>query len=328
LNGPNAWVLLEPPGKSGKTTTVAFRSWVLEEQPVYYLGTDTGQIWRGSPEAGWLKVCECGIKVNGIAPDLFRGERIYAVFNSQSSPGRIRRLIRQGSTWTNENIDSAFAPLLQVRALTSVAAKPVVPFVNDTTVYVGTDQGLYRGHLTPGGWTWTQAQGFPNVLVTDVKAHQSARFFDLTFIVRASTFGRGIYELRKSQGPVLEQSRAVQVRALRVGEDGAPPELTIDVQAYSARERGTKQTPFELAPISGMEVTLEAPLEVAVYDATLAFAGWVIDGTRREPLNRITLKLDQLSSVVANYSLKQMTTRSARERMTIALDVAVRGSHR
>jgi hypothetical protein len=324
LNGPNAWVLIEPPGKSGKTTTMAFRSWVLEEQPVYYLGTDTGQIWRGSPEAGWLKVCECGVQVNGISADLFRNERIYAVFNRTSGPGRIKLLTRQGGSWSNENIDTAFAPLLQVRALTSVAAKPVVPFIRDTTVYVGTDQGLYRGHLSQSGWSWTRATGVPNVLVTDLKVHQSAKFFDLTRIVRASTFGRGIYELRRSQGPVLEQVQAVQVRALRVGEDGAPPELTIDVQAYSARERGMKQTPFELAPVSGMEVTLEAPLEVVVYDATLSFGGWIIDGTRREPQNRITLRPDTLSSVVANYSVKQRVTRPGGNRMTVALDVAVR----
>jgi photosystem II stability/assembly factor-like uncharacterized protein len=325
LNGPNAWVLIEPPGKSGNTTTMAFRSWVLEETPVYYFGTDTGQIWRGSPEAGFTKICECGARVNGISPDLFRNERIVAVFNGATSPGRVKLLSRQGATWANENIDTAFTVPLQVRTLTSVAFKPVVPFIRETTVYVGSDQGLYRGRLGAGGWTWTQAAGFPNVLVTDLKAHQSATFFDLTFVVRASTFGRGIYELRRSQGPVLEQARgAVQVRALRVGEDGAPPELTIDVQASSARERGRKQTPFELAPVADMEVTLEAPLEVTVYDATLEFGGWTIDGKRRERQNRITLKLDQLSSVVANYSVKQKAARRSADRMSVSLNVAVR----
>jgi hypothetical protein len=325
LNGPNAWVLIEPPGKSGKTTTMAFRSFLLEETPVYYFGTDTGQIWRGSPEAGFTKICECGVQVNGISADLFRNERIVAVFNSASSPGRIRLLARQGATWVNENIDTAFTVPLQVRTLTSVAFKPVVPFIRETTVYVGSEQGLYRGRLGSSGWTWTQAAGFPNVLVTDLKVHQSATFFDLTFIVRASTFGRSIYELRKSQGPVLEQARgAVQVRALRVGDDGAPPELTIDVQASSPRERGRRQTPFELAPVADSNVTLEAPLEVTAYDATLEFAGWIIDGRRRERQNRITLRLDQLSSVVANYSVKQMATRRSADRMAVSLNVAVR----
>lgn len=310
LNGPNAWVLIEPPGKSGNTTTMAFRSWVLEEQPVYYLGTDSGQIWRGSPEAGWLKVCECGVQVNGISPDLFRNERIYAIFNSQTSPGRIKLLTRQGNgSWVAENIDTTFNPTLQVKALTSVAAKPVPPFIRDTTVYVGTDQGVHRGHLDAGGWSWTQAVGVPNVFVTDLKVHQSARFFDLSRIVRASTYGRGIYELRPSQGPVVASASVVAIHALRVGEDGAPPSLTVSVQADTPRQRGTRETPFELPRFPDMEVILEAPAEVQVHDATLSFVGWVIDGAQTDRRNRIMLKLEDVSSVVAYYDVKQLVLR-------------------
>jgi photosystem II stability/assembly factor-like uncharacterized protein len=306
LNGPNAWELVEPPGKSGNTTTMAFRSWVLEESPVYYLGTSTGQIWRGSPEVGWLKLCECGPQVNGLSPDLFRNERLYAVFNSQVSPGRIKLLTRQGNgSWVADNIDVTFKPTLQVLSLTSVAAKPVLPFFRDTTVYVGTDQGVHRGRLDASGWTWTQAIGMPNVFVTDLKVHQSSRFFDLTRIVRASTYGRGIYELRQSQGPVIAGANAVTIQALRVGGDGAPPSLTVNIEANSARERGMRQTPFDVARFPEMDVTLEAPAEVRDHDATLSFAGWVIDGSRTERRNRITVKLEEVSSVVAHYVVRQ-----------------------
>jgi len=325
LNGPNAWMLIEPPGKSGNTTTMAFRSWVLEEQPVYYVGTDSGQVWRGSPEAGWLKLCECGIPVNGISPDLFRNERIYVVFKSLSSPGRIKLVSRQGNgSWVAENIDTAFAPTLQVQVITSVAAKPVPPFIRDTTVYVGTDQGVYRGHLDQAGWSWTRAAGVPNVLVTDLKVHQSAQFFDLTRIVRASTFGRGIYELRRSQGPVLENPRVVAVQALRVDVDGAPPQLNVSVQANTARERGTKETPFELAPFPEMDVTLEAPHEVADRDATLSFVGWVIDGKRTDRRNRITLKLEDVSRIVANYAMQRLVARPSAKVMKVSLSADAR----
>jgi hypothetical protein len=314
LNGPDAWTLIEPPGKSGNTTTMAFRSWVLEEQPVYFLGTDTGQIWRGSPEAGWLKLCECGIQVNGISPDLFRNERIYAVFKSQTSPGRIKQLSRQGNgSWVAENIDTTFGPILQVKAITSVAAKPVPPFIRDTTVYVGTDQGVYRGHLDPGGWSWTRAAGVPNVFVTDLKVHQSARFYDLTRIVRASTYGRGIYELRQSQGPVIANPRMVEVHALRVAEDGAPAQLAV-----------TKETPFELVPFPDMEVSLEAPAEVRDGDATLSFVGWVIDGTRPDRRNRITLKLEDVSKVVAHYELKQQVARPRADALKVSFTATAR----
>jgi len=325
LNGPDAWVLIEPPGKSGKTTTMAFRSWVLEEQPVYYLGTDTGQIWRGSPEAGWLKLCECGAKVNGIGPDLFRNERIYAVFNSPSSPGRIKQLARQGTgAWVAENIDTAFNPTLRVTFISSVAAKPVVPFIIDTTVYVGTDQGMYRGHLDQGAWSWTRAAGVPNVVVSDVRTHQSARFFDLTQIVRASTYGRGIYELRRSQGPVIGLQRFVEVHALRVGEDGAPASLTVSMQTNTPRERTTKETPFELAPVPGFDVSLEAPAEVRHHDAILAFAGWAIDGGRRDSRNRITLKLEDVAKVVAYYELKARVPSSRPDPLKASLVASAR----
>ena len=325
LNGPNAWTLIEPPGKTGKTTTMAFRSWVLEEQPVYYLGTDTGQIWRGSPEAGWLKLCECGLQVNGISPDLFRNERIYAVFNSQTSPGRIKLLSRQGTgAWTADNIDTTFNPTLQVRTLTSVAAKPVPPFIRDTTVYVGTDQGLYRGHLDAGGWSWTRAVGVPNLFVTDLEVHQSARFFDLSRIVRASTYGRGIYELRPSQGPVVAGASVVAIQALRVGEDGAPPPLSINLRANTPRERGTRETPFELARLPDTEVTLEAPPEFQDHDATLSFVGWVIDGARTDRRNRITLKLEDLTSVVAQYVVKQPAARRGAGEPRVSLSANAR----
>ncbi len=325
LNGPNAWTLIEPPGKSGKTTTMAFRSWVLEEQPVYYIGTDSGQIWRGSPEAGWLKLCDCGAKVNGISPDLFRNERIYAVFNSQTSPGRIKLLTRQGNgSWVAEDIDTTFNPTLQVKVLTSVAAKPVPPFIKDTTVYVGTDQGVYRGHLDAGGWSWTRAVGVPNVIVTDLKVHQSARFFDLSRIVRASTYGRGIYELRPSQGPVIASASVVAIHAMRVGEDGAPPSLTISVQANTTRERGTRETPFELARFPDMEMTLEAPAEVQDHDATLSFVGWVIDGARMDRRNRITLRLEDVSSVVAHYAVKQLVLRRQASGLKVSLSANAR----
>ncbi len=205
----------------------------------------------------------------------------------------------------------------------------MVPFIRDITVYVGSDQGLYRGHLDLKGWSWTQAAGMPNVLVTDLKVHQSAQFFDLTRIVRASTFGRGIYELRKSRGPVLENVRMVQVRAMRAGEDGAPPELSVGLQAHIsrekiARERGMKETPFELAPFPGTEVTLEAPREVADHDATLSFAGWVIDGTRANGQNRITLKLEDVSTVVANYLVKQVVPRPSGSAMKVSLSARAR----
>jgi len=152
---------------------MAFLRRVLEHQPVYYLGTDTGQVWRGSPEVGWTKLCECGAApVNAIGPDLFRNERIFVVLKGPTSPGRIKELDRLANgTWQSKTIDAGFAPDVDVEQLFSVAVDPAVPATQGTTIYVGTDQGVYRGHVDElvfdpsvaalahippilGDWTW------------------------------------------------------------------------------------------------------------------------------------------------------------------------------
>jgi hypothetical protein len=94
-----------------------------------------------------------------------------------------------------------------------------------------------------------------------------------------------------------------------VTEDGAPPSLAVSVQATTPRERGTKETPFDLARFPELEVTLEAPAEVRDQEETLSFLGWVIDGARSDRRNRITLKLQDVSSVVAYYNVKQTAPR-------------------
>ncbi len=89
LANPDSWIAIDPFwGKTGNTVTMAFKSRVLEEQPVYYLGTSTGQVWRGSPEAGWTKLCECGngVAIASIGPDLRRNERIFVAIARNACP--------------------------------------------------------------------------------------------------------------------------------------------------------------------------------------------------------------------------------------------------
>jgi hypothetical protein len=184
---------------------MAFRSRILEEQPVYYVGTDTGQIWRGSPEVAWTKLCECGPSINAIAPQLFAIERIFAVTTGSSSPGRIKELTRQFSgAWLTRSIDDNFMPDLGVARVISVVVDPAVTI--GTTIYVGTDQGVYRGRLEPPviapfaaalapgipifeNWTWRRSPGVPNVTVMDLKVHQSFPGGDRSGIIRAGTYG-------------------------------------------------------------------------------------------------------------------------------------------
>jgi hypothetical protein len=50
----------------------------------------------------------------------------------------------------------------------------------------------------------------------------------------------------------------------------------------------------------------------------------MIDGTRREPQNRLTITFDKLSSIVAHYTVKEETPRRSANRMAVSLGVAVR----
>jgi photosystem II stability/assembly factor-like uncharacterized protein len=194
LNRPDAWQLIEPPGKSGKTTTVAFRRKRAFDSPlVYYVGTDTGQVWRGSPEVGWRRLCDCGAPVNAVATDLILDDRLVVVFGGPSRSGRIKELWRQpNDTWDISDIDAGFNPALRVDAITSVVIDPL----GTGWVFVGTDQGVYRGQRENGQWIWTRSPGVPNVWVTDLEAHDSSVFVRPTGVVRAGTYGRGVFELQ------------------------------------------------------------------------------------------------------------------------------------
>lgn len=206
LNTDAAWELVDPPGKSGDTATMAFvRRMGIDDKPVYYLGTTTGQIWHGSPEVGWEKVCDCGglfdNKKHEIAIDINNPNRIVAVFKGSSGPGRIKEVTRAPSgAWVCETIDDDFDPPLRVEVVYTVVVDPL----DSNTVFAGTDQGIYRGRLEGGSWVWTRSPGIPNVSVSDLEAHQ--RFIGgLSGVVRAGTYGRGIFELERTR-PILNQT--------------------------------------------------------------------------------------------------------------------------
>ncbi len=199
------WQVINPAGTY--VTVMAFRSPLLDgpcqpacSSPVYYIGTTNGQIWRGSPEVGWSKLCDCSSsEVVGIGPDFLNpNERLYAVFSGSSSPGRIKELTRlPGNVWSVDTIDSAFFPDLQVNILTSVAVEPPIlpPGTEATTVFVGTDQGIYYGQPSTSGWVWAHSPGMPNVVVTEIQVHQSLLYYDRAGVIRAGTYGRGVFEL-------------------------------------------------------------------------------------------------------------------------------------
>ncbi|HEU4931660.1 MAG TPA: hypothetical protein VFT48_06245 [Pyrinomonadaceae bacterium] len=332
LRSPDAWEAVDPFfGKTGATTTVAFRSALLESQPVYYLGTNTGQIWRGSPEVRWQKICECGASINAIGPDFVRNERVFAVLAMPNGPGRIKEIKRRtGNTWAVNNIDDFFLSDFPVEQVTSVVMDPLVPEKDGTTVYVGTEHGVYRGHVagplvsqpssvvsqtaiaaatvpTIFDWSWRRSPGVPNVTITEMEVHQSLFFLFQTGVIRAGTYGRGVFQLNRSPGGTADPfPMTLDVSAVHLEDDGAPPLIKVKIAVVTPDRKFTDDTPFRITPSEPQEVTLEAPLQVLVEGRLLKFVGWVVSGKPRGTSNKIELKINEAVKAAAFYEGKQV----------------------
>jgi len=325
LDSPNAWEALEPPGKKGKTISVAFRSALLESQPVYYIGTTEGQIWRGSPEK-WTKICDCGQAVNAIAPDLVKNERIFAVLDGQKSPGRIKELtLKPDGTWSNRDIDTTFTPQLAVLKVMSVVVDPLVVDSVGTTIYVGTDQGVYRGDLREfvvGGratkvadgsaisWSWSRSPGIPNIAVPDLEVHQGLQEVHEGFrfgVIRAGTNGRGVFELVRASGERISSPQRLKVEASEINTDGASPSLDVEIRVIADGRQSTRLAGFDLLATQTSEVSLEAPTEIQIANRTLRFVGWVVGGKRRGVGTKISVTLGDVARAVAFYEAKTKT---------------------
>jgi len=131
---------------------------------------------------------------------------------------------------------------------------------------------------------------------------QNFQAHDQSGIVRAGTYGRGVFELNRAstKGPVEKPPLVLSVQAIQRLEDGAPPYPTVQIPVTFEGGKLARETPFELAPAKGMEVTLEAPEEVEVNGVELKFTGWAV-GPRSETSGKITLKADEATKAVAFY---------------------------
>jgi hypothetical protein len=306
LDSAAAWQVIDPPAKIGNATVIAFGS------DLYYLATDTGQIWHGSPEASWEQVCNCGAAVRAMAPDRLNLNRIVVTFNLGASPGRIREFIRQpNGAWTATNIDATFNPDLQVAQLTGVGIHPS----DSNTVFVGSDQGVFDGTLVNGNWVWTRSPGVPNVGVSDIEVNP------VSGAAYAATYGRGVFTLGSVSGvrqdsrasvslsapsptPLLANQVAVAVQAIATGEDGAPPSLPIEIRSKpQAPAPGT--TPYEIVVSSGSAVAFTAPASVQLGNEIYSFTGW---HANEESIQKPTITINPTASTVAT-AYYRLTTR-------------------
>jgi photosystem II stability/assembly factor-like uncharacterized protein len=140
---------------------------------------------------------------------------IYAVmsgFGTAAQPRNVFRTTIGGTMWTDIS-----APVnVPVNAIALDSA------TNPTTIYIGNDLGVLRS--VDDGVTWTVLDDLhlPNVPVTDLAINEAAG------VLRAATFGRGVFDLAQASGPVIAVNAE---NGLQFGNAcaGTPQYLTITV---------------------------------------------------------------------------------------------------
>ncbi len=151
---------------------------------VLYVGTDQGFIWC-TPDGGttWNYITgSLAFRwVTRVTVDPFDPAIAYVTHSGYKTPGErtphIHRTTDYGATWVDIAGDLPDAPVNDV----------IVDFYNDSTLYIGTDVGVF---VTKNlGTTWeTFGTGMPIVLVDDLDYHIPS----MTLV--AGTFGRSMYK--------------------------------------------------------------------------------------------------------------------------------------
>jgi hypothetical protein len=241
---PGDWqTIFTPPAGS------ILRSTVDRTVDLYYAGASDGRIYAGPGGAGWQTVFTHApaTAVTDIEIDPDSPTTVYATFGGTSS-GRVYRLQRLVPAPTALLATDITADLPAGRSVFCIGVDRNAPF----TVYVGTDQGVYRGRSIDGGatWSWTPYNnGMPPARVVDLEVHPS------TGVMRAATFGRGAFEV--NTGPPVGSllAAAGRVSLLRVHDPGTgygPPTdfLDADVIVWLDTQPG-KAFGFQLRPDAG-----------------------------------------------------------------------------
>jgi xyloglucan-specific exo-beta-1,4-glucanase len=196
---------------------------------VYFAGTDIGNIYTGTGGTNWQHVFSnpfsAGVKDIEIDPT--NPKFVYVGF-AGSGIDRIYLLNRELSPSSPSfatDITSNLPQGLQVRTL---AVDP--EFTH--TIYVGTQGGVFRGQLPPGGslWFWTPYNtGLPPAVIMN-----RLTFHPTSGVLRAGTFGRSAFEVYTDSpfgGLVEVQGKITLIRVNDVGGGYGPPTDFMDTDA-------------------------------------------------------------------------------------------------
>lgn len=219
----STWSVIFAPPKGG-----IVRSAVDPTVDLYYAGANDGIVYAGPAGSGFRPVFTHpgAAVVTGLDIDRETPAVVYAAF----AGGGARRVYR---LWRGDPA----AIVLLARDITSdlpsgLGVKTLaVDRMQPDTLFVGTGQGVYRGRSLDGGvtWFWTPYNnGLPRPDVRDLEVHPT------TGVLRAATFGRGIYEVNTDfpLGSLLAiEGVPIFLRAHDLGTGFGPPTDFLDVEA-------------------------------------------------------------------------------------------------
>jgi Abnormal spindle-like microcephaly-assoc'd, ASPM-SPD-2-Hydin len=166
-------------------------------------------------------------------------------------------------------------------AVTDISPPLNVPFdglaldggTTPTTIYAGSDLGVLRS--VDGGVTWTTLDPlhFPNAVVSDLQINPTAG------VLRASTFGRGVFDFGAATGPVIAVNPQ---NNLQFGTTCAGDTVSLNLAIFNVGttdliinsvQRQAGSTDFSVAPNPTTPVTISPNAEV---DFTIQFTPSIV----------------------------------------------------
>ena len=194
---------------------------------IVYAGSGGGHVWRSSDNGAtignWVDITAGTVAGSATLPvravtDIVvhptEPNTLYVTFSgfnatTPAAPGHVFRGVSTdgGTTWLWTDITSNL-PDIPANAIELLTSSP-------TTLYVGTDAGVFR--TTNGGTTWGPfSNGLPSVIVSDLALDDSGT------LLRAATYGRGMWQTRVMM-TCAEQDVYIRDSKLDTGEQFPSP---------------------------------------------------------------------------------------------------------
>lgn len=181
---------------------------------LYYAGTDTGKLYAGRSGSSWRQVFvhPGGAGFSDLRVDPDDPTVVFATFEGSGS-ARVYRLKRSSPVPSSMDAVDITTNLLVGLSINTIAIDRMAP----STVYVGTDRGVYRGTSTDNNsnWNWrSYNNNLPSLKVNSLHVHPQSG------LMRATTLGRSAYEVY-TDWPIGTVAAAVgRIKFLRVNNVG------------------------------------------------------------------------------------------------------------